>query len=72
MGHMTFGERLCEELHSLGISQAELARRLDVHPTAVAQWVRDAWPPTFGNLFRIAEALDTTPSRLLEGVNLAA
>jgi transcriptional regulator with XRE-family HTH domain len=65
---MTFGEMLTNRLARARMSQLDLARRIDCDPSAVAQWCRGAWPPTFANLFKIAEALDTTPDRLLRGV----
>ena len=46
-------ERLTELREGLGLTQAEMARRLCVSKQAVSQWETGAWTPSVGNLLKI-------------------
>jgi transcriptional regulator with XRE-family HTH domain len=54
---MAFGQVLLAELELRGISQAELARRLELTPQAVTNWVRGHAAPSRDTLARIEDAL---------------
>ncbi len=45
---------LASRRRSLGLTQAELAARLDVHPNTIAQWERGDRPITRPNILRLA------------------
>lgn len=56
---MTVGERILERLHALGMSQAELARRVSLAQTTINNLVRgDARSSSY--LHKIARALETS------------
>lgn len=48
----------------IGLSQEELARRLDVSIQTVGRWEREKAGAAFSRLGEIAEALETTPDEL--------
>jgi transcriptional regulator with XRE-family HTH domain len=52
-----FGEALGQLLHERGISQAELARRLDITSSAVNLWVNGRAKPSRVNVERIEDEL---------------
>lgn len=52
--------------HSAGLSQEELAERAAIHRTYVSQMERGLKSPTVVMLFRLARALNTSPSRILK------
>jgi transcriptional regulator with XRE-family HTH domain len=52
-----FGEALGQLLHERGISQAELARRLNVTSSAVNLWVNGRAKPSRANVERIEDEL---------------
>lgn len=62
---MTFAERLVKELDVQGMRQAELARRLDVSPQAVSQWVTDKSAPGKDTLIRLEDLLGLPRGELL-------
>lgn len=50
---------------SLGITQAQLAKRLDVHTPYISDLENGKKTPFLGNIARIAEALEMQPDELL-------
>lgn len=49
-----------------GISQGELARKLNVHPSYISQIERGIRNPTLANVEKIAEALGVSINKLLK------
>jgi transcriptional regulator with XRE-family HTH domain len=64
-----FGERVREFRISEGYSQEELANRAGMHRTYVSGIERGERNVALKNLTRLAQALDVTPSELVEGLN---
>lgn len=52
-------------LKRVGMSQAELAKRLGVQPSAVSNWCSGYAKPSLGHALAIAEALNMTLSEIL-------
>jgi transcriptional regulator with XRE-family HTH domain len=65
-----FGTRVRESRQKLGISQEELAARCELHRTYIGGIERGERNISLQNLFKIAEALETTASSLLQGLKL--
>ncbi len=59
-------ERLRQLRREQNISQAELAKRFDVHQTAICQWENGRANPDFDKLKRIATFFGVTVDYLLE------
>ena len=49
-----------------GMPQQELAAAIGVSRTVLAQWESGVSQPRLGALFRLADALGTTPSQLVD------
>ena len=64
---MDLARRLKERRKKLGLSQAELAEKIDVSQPTIANWERGGHVPRHDALNRIASALDTDPSWLISG-----
>lgn len=62
----TFGQSLAAARQAKGLSQSELAERLCISRQAVSNWERGKSYPDLDTLKLIAEALDTSTSRLLQ------
>ena len=60
-----FGAVIGEMRRSAGFSQEALAERAGVHRTYVSQLERGLKSPTLAVLMKLAEALDTKPSKIL-------
>jgi transcriptional regulator with XRE-family HTH domain len=63
-----FGTRVRELRQRLDISQEELAARCELHRTYIGGIERGERNISLQNLFKIAEALETTASSLLQGL----
>src|SRR4051812_4911112 len=63
----TFPERLRRALEVKGWTQGELAGQTGVGASTVSQWLKGARTPEGDHLERLARALDTQPSWLLDG-----
>jgi transcriptional regulator with XRE-family HTH domain len=63
-----FGTRVRESRQKLGISQEELAARCELHCTYIGGIERGERNISLQNLFKIADALETTASALLQGL----
>lgn len=64
---VAFGHRLREVRSEQGLSQDDLARATDVHPTMISRFERGAREPRLKSILRLAEGLGVHPGRLLEG-----
>jgi transcriptional regulator with XRE-family HTH domain len=64
--NVAFGKIIADMRQAARLSQEELAERADIHRTYVSQIERGLKSPTLVMLFRLAKALDTTPSRMLK------
>ena len=64
--HM-MGEHIAARRRALGLTQGQLAERLNVSFQAVSQWERGETAPELTRIAEIASALDTTPGALLDG-----
>lgn len=60
-----FRQNLVHFLSERGFSQLELAKRINVSPATVSDWVNGNKPATFDNLDKIAYALNTSSANLL-------
>lgn len=65
----TFSERLTETREALGMSQSELARKMNVTPQAVQQW-ESTTTPRQHRVDLLAKILSVSASFLLFGANL--
>ena len=63
---MNFAKNLQQARKNLGISQAELAKRLGKVQGAVAMWESGIREPKLSELEKIAKVLLTTPTKLIE------
>ena len=64
---MSVGERIAELRKEQNISQAELARMLEVTRQAVSKWETDQSSPDTLNLIKLADLLDTEVEYLASG-----
>lgn len=63
----SFGQRLRALRLGLELSQAELARRIGRHQTAIGPYERDEYMPSRDVVEKLAEALDSSPEYLQYG-----
>lgn len=61
------GKNIYEARKRAGLTQMQLAEKLDVSFQAVSSWERDEYLPDTENLIRLAQVLDTSVSSLTEG-----
>lgn len=66
---MNIGERIIALRKERDISQAELAKRLNVSRQAVSKWEQGSSSPDTERLIRLAEILDTEVEYLATGVH---
>lgn len=60
-----FGERLQQIRKRRGLSQVEVAQRLDIHPSLISQYERGYLRLHGALLVRLAQVLSTTPDEIL-------
>lgn len=60
-----FGRVVRELRRALGLSQAELAFRIGIHPTYLSQLERGLKSPTLSVISRMADSLGITPGELV-------
>lgn len=60
------GQSIATARRAAGLSQTQLARRLDVADTTVSRWETGAADPSLATLRRLATALEVTVSSLVE------
>ena len=63
---MNFAKNLIKARNNLGISQVELAKRLCIGQSAIANYEAGIRNPSLKELEKIAKALNTTAARLIE------
>lgn len=56
MDEPSLAERISHFRRRAGLTQEELARRVDVFPSAVTAWVKGKYSPAYAKLVLIAEA----------------
>jgi transcriptional regulator with XRE-family HTH domain len=61
-----FGKRLKELRVELGLSQDDVAREADVHPTAIGRLERGSREPRLTTILRVAHGLKVPPGDLLD------
>lgn len=62
---MNFSNILRDLLFNYDITQTELARRIDVKPSQISEWLKGKANPGYDTLKNIAIKLDISPSYLL-------
>jgi HTH-type transcriptional regulator, cell division transcriptional repressor len=67
----TMGGRLSRARDALGLSTAQLARRLGVQTATISAWETDRSQPRANRLSMLAGVLNVSPSWLLYGVGTA-
>ncbi|WP_439364501.1 helix-turn-helix domain-containing protein [Bradyrhizobium sp. DASA03005] len=70
--NIAFGKTIADLRQAAQISQEELAERAAIHRTYVSQIERGLKSPTIFMLFKLAAALNTTPSKILKQVEIRA
>ena len=60
-----FGKRLRERAAALGLSDSEVARRLEMSQARYHNYVADVAEPNLGSVVKICRVLSTTPDVLL-------
>jgi transcriptional regulator with XRE-family HTH domain len=65
---VAFGLRLRDLRSQHGLSQDDLARETDVHPTAIGRLERGAREPRLTTILRISRGLGVRPGELLDGL----
>ena len=65
-----FGEELRELRNKHGFSQESLALECELDRTFISLLERGQRQPTLSTLFKLAEALDIAPSKIIEKVEL--
>jgi transcriptional regulator with XRE-family HTH domain len=63
---VAFGRRLRDLRYERRVSQDELARATDVHPTAIGRLERGSREPRLTTILRLARGLEVEPGRLLD------
>ncbi len=66
---MNFGERIYELRSSAGLSQGELADRLDVSRQAVSKWENNSAVPELDKLLKMSELFEISLDGLVKGEN---
>ncbi|MBQ1534846.1 MAG: helix-turn-helix transcriptional regulator, partial [Erysipelotrichaceae bacterium] len=65
----TIGSRIAKARKDRGMTQAEVAEKLNVSFQAVSSWERDEFIPEAWNLIELAKVLDVSVSSLVEDRN---
>jgi transcriptional regulator with XRE-family HTH domain len=67
-GTEAFGQRLRDLRAEHGVSQDVLARRTDIHPTAIGRFERGDREPRLSSILRLARGLGVEPGELVNGL----
>lgn len=70
MNEKTIGDRIREERESAGLTQLELANKIGITPQAVSQYERGIKNPKITTIYRFADAIGVSPSKLFDGVKI--
>lgn len=70
MNEKTIGDRIREERESAGLTQLELANKIGITPQAVSQYERGIKNPKITAIYRFADAIGVSPSKLFDGVKI--
>ena len=70
MNEKTIGDRIKEERESAGLTQLELANKIGITPQAVSQYERGIKNPKITTIYRFADAIGVSPSKLFDGVKI--
>lgn len=68
---MSVGAEIKRRRENVGITQEDLARVVCVSRSAIAQYENGYKLPSLETLFRIADALETTPTAILKAAQRA-
>ena len=63
---MTFGEKIRHSRMLQGLSQADLAAKTGLNPSAISHFEKGRRKPSFENLQRLAKSLSITSDYLLD------
>ena len=63
---MSFGANLKAEREAKGLTQEQLARKLDVAVYTVSKWEQGSHEPPLAMVRKVAAALGTTAGKLIE------
>jgi transcriptional regulator with XRE-family HTH domain len=66
---IAFGRRLRILRRERGLSQDDLARNTDVHPTAIGRFERGSREPRLTTILRLARGLGVLPGALLDDLS---
>lgn len=64
---MTLGQKIAQMRKLKGLTQGEIADRLNIHQSMVTRWERDQVQPKSSTLERLAAALETSIEELFDG-----
>ena len=67
MNDYNFGNFLCELREQKNLTQAEIAKLLNVTPAAVSKWENGSSKPRVNVLFQLAQILNVRPEELIAG-----
>lgn len=70
MNEKTIGDRIREERESAGLTQLELANKIGITPQAVSQYERGIKNPKITTIYRFADAIGVSPSKLFDDVKI--
>ena len=65
---MSLGQRICQYRTRQGMSQLELAERLEVSRQSISKWETDASVPELEKLVNLCEVFEVTLDELVRGV----
>ncbi len=66
-GDYTLGERICKARDAIGLSTAQLARRMGIKTATLQGWESDRSEPRSNKLVLLAGVLNVSPTWLLVG-----
>lgn len=70
MNEKTIGDRIREERESAGLTQLELANKIGITPQAVSQYERGIKNPKITTIYKFADAIGVSPSKLFDGIKI--
>jgi len=64
----TFGGRVRARRLELGMTQNEVARRMEIQVVQISNWERDTCLPKLSMVLRLSRALEIPPGELVDGI----